>query len=64
MSLAVLARLQRARAYTIKGESPKVLGSYRDFLALWKEANRKTPVPVKASAESAQLQSATRRQQR
>jgi tetratricopeptide (TPR) repeat protein len=54
--LAALARLQLARAYAISGESLKALGSYREFLALWKDADRDTPVLVKASAELAQIQ--------
>ena len=54
--LAALARLQLARAYAISGESSKALAGYRDFLALWKDADRDTPVLVKASAELAQAQ--------
>jgi tetratricopeptide (TPR) repeat protein len=54
--LAALARLQLARAYAISGESTKALGCYRDFLGLWKDADRETPVLVKASAELAQMQ--------
>jgi tetratricopeptide (TPR) repeat protein len=54
--LAALARLQLARAYAISGESSKAVASYRDFLALWKDADRDTPVLVKASAELAQTQ--------
>ena len=54
--LAALARLQLARAYAVSGESSKALGSYREFMALWKNADRDTPVLVKASAELAQMQ--------
>jgi tetratricopeptide (TPR) repeat protein len=54
--LAALARLQLARAYAVSGESSKALGSYREFMALWKDADRDTPVLVKASAELAQMQ--------
>jgi tetratricopeptide (TPR) repeat protein len=54
--LAALARLQLARAHALSGESSKALVSYRDFLALWKDADRNTPVLVKASAELAQMQ--------
>jgi DNA-binding winged helix-turn-helix (wHTH) protein/cytochrome c-type biogenesis protein CcmH/NrfG/TolB-like protein len=62
--LAALARLQLARAYTLEGDSSKALSSYRDFLALWKDADRDTPVLVKASAELAQMQNVPRHQQR
>ena len=58
--LAALARLQLARAYTISGESTKALEGYRDFLGLWKDADRDTPILIKASAELAQLQRAAR----
>ena len=60
--LAALARLQLARAYAISGESTKALDSYRDFLVLWKDADRDAPVLVKATAELAQMQNATRHQ--
>jgi len=62
--LAALAPLQLARAYAVSGESAKALVRYRDFLALWKDADRDTPILVKASAELAQLQNGNRRQQR
>ena len=54
--LAALARLQLARAYANSGESTKALDCYRNFLNLWKDADRDTPVLVKASAEFAQMQ--------
>jgi hypothetical protein len=60
--LAALARLQLARAFALEGDSSKALGSYRDFQALWKDADRDSPVLVKAKSEYAQLEGATRRQ--
>jgi len=54
--LAALARLQLARAYAVSGESSKALDCYRDFLALWKDADRDTPVLVRASAEFTHMQ--------
>ena len=60
--LAALARLQLARSFTLEGDSSKALSSYRDFLALWKDADRDTPVLIKASAELAQIQKAIRSQ--
>jgi DNA-binding winged helix-turn-helix (wHTH) protein/tetratricopeptide (TPR) repeat protein len=58
--LAALARLQLARAYALSGDSSKALGSYREFLALWKDADRETPVLAKASAEFVRLQNGSR----
>jgi len=60
--LAALARLQLARAYAISGASTKALDSYRDFLDLWKDADRDTPVLIRASAETAQIQNTARHQ--
>jgi DNA-binding winged helix-turn-helix (wHTH) protein/tetratricopeptide (TPR) repeat protein len=59
--LVALALLQLARAYAITGDSTRALACYRDFLALWKDADRETPVLVKASTEFAQLQNSSRR---
>jgi eukaryotic-like serine/threonine-protein kinase len=54
-SLGALARLQLARAYAMAGDTPKATSAYRDFLLLWKDADRDIPVLEQARAEYAKL---------
>jgi hypothetical protein len=54
--LGSLAHLQLARAYAISGDTAKAKAAYRDFLALWKEADPDIPVLKEAKAEYAKPQ--------
>jgi len=47
--------LQLGRAYVVSGDISKAKGAYRDFLVLWKDADRDIPVLKQASAEYAKL---------
>jgi tetratricopeptide (TPR) repeat protein len=51
-----LARLGLARAYVLQGETAKAKAAYRDFLALWKDADPDIPILKQAKAEYAKLQ--------
>lgn len=51
-----LARLGLARAYATQGDIAKAKAVYRDFLILWKDADRDIPVLNEAKSESARLQ--------
>jgi eukaryotic-like serine/threonine-protein kinase len=53
--IAVLARLQIARAYTLAGDSLKAKTAYHDFLTLWNNADPDLPLLKQANAESAKL---------
>jgi serine/threonine protein kinase/tetratricopeptide (TPR) repeat protein len=55
--LGALARLGLARAYALAGNTTKAKTAYRDFLALWKDADSDIPVLKQAKAEYARLQS-------
>src|SRR5271169_3473276 len=46
-----LARLGRARAYALSGDSPKAKSAYKDFLTLWKDADPDVPILKQAKAE-------------
>lgn len=50
-----LARLGRARAYSISGDTTKAKAAYQDFLAIWKDAGPDAPVYQQAKAEYATL---------
>jgi DNA-binding winged helix-turn-helix (wHTH) protein/tetratricopeptide (TPR) repeat protein len=50
-----LAHLELARAYAVTGESDKSLAEYREFLALWRNADPDLPLLKKAKAEYATL---------
>ena len=54
-SLGALAPLCRARAAVLTNDSAAARGAYRDFLALWKEADSDVPVLIAAKAEFARL---------
>jgi predicted Zn-dependent protease len=51
-----LARLGLARAYVLQGDTPHAHAEYRDFLALWKDADPDVPVLMQAKAEYSRLQ--------
>jgi tetratricopeptide (TPR) repeat protein len=50
-----LAHLGLARAYTQSGDTDKARMAYRNFLALWKDADPDIPVLIAAKAEYANL---------
>jgi tetratricopeptide (TPR) repeat protein len=51
-----LARLQLARACVLQGDTARARAVYKDFLALWKDADPDIPILKQAKAEYAQLQ--------
>ena len=51
-----LARLQLGRAYALANDKAKARAAYRDFLALWKDADPDIPILNEAKAEYAKLQ--------
>jgi tetratricopeptide (TPR) repeat protein len=51
-----LARLQLGRAYVLAGDKDKARTAYKDFLALWKDADPDVPVLKEAKLEAAKLQ--------
>jgi serine/threonine protein kinase/tetratricopeptide (TPR) repeat protein len=51
-----LARLQLGRAYSLFGNTTKARAAYRDFLALWKDADPDIPVFKQAKAEYEKFQ--------
>jgi len=51
--LASLAHLGLARGYALQGDAAKARAAYRDFLALWKDADPDLPLLRQAKAESA-----------
>ncbi|HEV2487491.1 MAG TPA: winged helix-turn-helix domain-containing protein, partial [Terracidiphilus sp.] len=54
--IAALAHLHLARAYAVSGDSNDAREQYREFLALWKNADQDLPVLRRAKAEYAKLQ--------
>jgi eukaryotic-like serine/threonine-protein kinase len=54
--LGALAHLGLARAYVLSGDTAKAKTAYRDFLALWKDADPGIPILKEAEAEYAKLQ--------
>jgi serine/threonine protein kinase len=51
-----LAHLGRARAYLLQADDAKARTAYKDFFALWKDADPDIPVLKQAKAEYARLQ--------
>jgi eukaryotic-like serine/threonine-protein kinase len=51
-----LAHLQLGRAYVLSGDNVKARASYRNFLALWKDADPDIPILIAAKLEYARLQ--------
>ena len=54
--IGALAHLQIARAYAVEGDPAKAKAAYKDFLALWKDADPDIPILKQAKAEYAKLQ--------
>jgi eukaryotic-like serine/threonine-protein kinase len=50
-----LAHLGLARAYALSGDTDKARAMYREFLALWKDADPEIPILKQAKAEYAKL---------
>jgi DNA-binding winged helix-turn-helix (wHTH) protein/tetratricopeptide (TPR) repeat protein len=53
--VGALAHLQLGRAYVLAGDKDKARTSYKDFLTLWKDADRDIPILKQAKAEYAKL---------
>jgi len=51
------ARLGLARAYALQGDTAKARAGYKDFLALWKDADPDVPLLIQAKAEYTKLPS-------
>ena len=54
--IGALAHLDLARAYALQGDTAKALAAYKDFLALWSDADPDIPILKEAKAEYAKLQ--------
>ena len=54
--IGALAHLGLARAYVMQGDTTKARSAYRDFVTLWKDADRDIPVLRQAETEYAKLQ--------
>jgi tetratricopeptide (TPR) repeat protein len=57
--IGLLARLNFARALTLKGDIAKARSAYQDFFAIWKDADPDIPILKEAKAEYAKLQTKT-----
>jgi hypothetical protein len=53
--IGALAHLGLARAYATAGDASNARAEYRDFLALWKEADPDVPILKQAKAEYAKI---------
>jgi DNA-binding winged helix-turn-helix (wHTH) protein/predicted Zn-dependent protease len=53
--VGALAQVQLGRAYALSGDKTKAKSAYRDFLALWKDADPDIPIFNQAKAEYAKL---------
>jgi DNA-binding winged helix-turn-helix (wHTH) protein/tetratricopeptide (TPR) repeat protein len=54
--IGVLAHLQLGRAYVLCGDTAKASSAYRNFLALWRDADPDIPILKQAKAEYAKVQ--------
>jgi eukaryotic-like serine/threonine-protein kinase len=54
--IGALAHLQLGRAYAVSGDTAKARVAYKNFLALWKDADPDIPILRQAKAEYAKLQ--------
>jgi len=54
-AVAVLAQLGLARSYALSGDASNARNQYREFLALWKDADPDLPLLHQARAELASL---------
>jgi hypothetical protein len=50
-----LARLQIGRAYAKQSDAAKAKAAYKEFFALWKDADPDIPIFIDAKAEYANL---------
>jgi hypothetical protein len=50
-----LARLGRARAYAMQGDTSAASRAYQDFFAIWKDADSDLPILKQAKSEYARL---------
>ena len=53
--IGALAHLQLGRAYALVGDNDRARAAYRDFLALWKDADPDIPIFKQAKAEYTKL---------
>jgi len=53
--IGALAHWKLGKAYVVSGDMTKAKSAYRDFLALWKDADRDIPVLKQTKAEYAKL---------
>ena len=53
--IGALARLQLGRAYVQSGDIRKAVDAYKEFFALWKDADAEVPILKQAKAEYARL---------
>ena len=53
--IAALAHLQVGRAYALSGDMTKAKSAYRNFLTLWKDADRDIPILKQAKVEYGKL---------
>jgi DNA-binding winged helix-turn-helix (wHTH) protein/tetratricopeptide (TPR) repeat protein len=54
--IGALAHLEIGRAYALAGDAAKAKAAYRDFLALWNDADPDIPILKEAKGEFAKLQ--------
>jgi tetratricopeptide (TPR) repeat protein len=54
--IGALAHLQLGRAYVMAGDTIKAKAAYKDFLALWKDADPDIPLLKEAKAEYGKLE--------
>ncbi|MGA7921194.1 MAG: protein kinase [Candidatus Acidiferrales bacterium] len=54
--IGALAHLGLARSYALQGDTAKARAAYRDFFALWKNADPDIPILIAAKAEYVKLQ--------
>jgi len=54
-AIGALAHVGLARSYVLSGDTTKAAAAYRDFLALWKDADSDIPILIDAKSEYARL---------
>jgi tetratricopeptide (TPR) repeat protein len=53
--VGALARLELGRAYGVAGNGTKAKAAYKDFLALWRDADADIPVLMEARSENSAI---------
>ena len=53
--IGALAHVGLARAYVLQGDTTRARAAYEDFFALWKDADKDTPILIAAKSEYARL---------